>query len=253
MREFLSYRNQLPAFKWPKIPPTLTAPQQRAREEYMMLWHREVLGKYRAIEAFNHGYVASLPVRPGSRTLEIGAGLGAHVAYENLVVQEYHALEYRAQFCEEIRKVLPAAQVRRGDIQTRQDWPDGSFDRIVAIHVLEHLPHLPAAIGEIQRLLAPDGVIDVVIPCEGGLAHTLARKVSAERLFRQRFGMEFLPIHLNEHVNSYNEVVALLKRHFAPTHRRFFPLRLPIANLNLCSGFRFLRRPAVQPVANPTP
>src|SRR5262249_55539659 len=160
--------------------PALTPRQLAAREQYMMLWHREVLGKYRAVEAFNHGYVAGLPVKPGSRTLEIGAGLGTHLAYEKLALQEYHVLEYRQEFCEQIAKVLPGSRIRRGDIQARQDWEDESFDRVVAIHVLEHLIDLPAALGEIRRLLKPDGVFDVVIPCEGGVAHTLARRVSAE-------------------------------------------------------------------------
>ena len=56
--------------------------------------------------------------------------------------------------------------------------------------------------------------------------------------------MDFLPIHLNEHVNSYNEVATLLAEHFAIGRRRFFPLRVPIANLNLCVGFRLAPRAA---------
>ena len=251
MREFLSYRRPLPAFVWPKRPPALTERQRVAREQYMELWHREVLSRYRAIEAFNHGYVARLPVKPGSRTLEIGAGLGSHLEHERLDIQDYHVLEYRQEFCAEIRKRLPASRVRLGDIHVRQDWEDGSFDRVVAIHVLEHLVNLPEALREIGRLLKSDGVLDVVVPCEGGLAHTLARKISAERLFRRRFGMDFLPIHLNEHVNSFNEVVGLLQRHFDTSRRAFFPLRIPIPNVNLCAGFRFVKRAPGQNASDP--
>lgn len=97
------------------------------------------------------------------------------------------------------------------------------------------------ALAEISRLLKDDGVFDVVIPCEGGLVHTFARKISAERLFRRNFGMDFLPIHLNEHVNGYNEIVRALFRDFRCTHRTYYPLGLPCPNLNLCVGMRLSR------------
>ena len=43
------------------------------------------------------------------------------------------------------------------DCQQRLPFEDGSFDRALAIHVLEHLPNLPAAVAEIHRLLKPSG------------------------------------------------------------------------------------------------
>src|SRR5689334_15123517 len=101
----------------------------------MILWHREVLRKYRAVEAFNHGFVTRLPGAPGSRTLE-------------------------------------------------------------------HLVDLPSALGEIRRLLMPGGVLDVVIPCEGGVGHTFACRISPERLLRNRFRRGLLPIQRNENVSS---------------------------------------------------
>ncbi|MGK5085607.1 class I SAM-dependent methyltransferase [Bdellovibrionota bacterium FG-1] len=204
----------------------------------MLLWHQELPKKYGVIEKFNHGFPASLPIKPNWKTLEIGAGIGEHCRYENLDAQEYHCLEYREEFCKEIRKILPPTRVHCGDIHQRQCWDDGYFDRIVAIHVLEHLRDLPNAIQEIHRLLKPNGVLDIVIPCEGGLAHTLARKISAERLFVSNFNMDFTPIHLNEHVNSYGEVLHELTQHLFPVQRHFFPLRVPFPNINLAVGMR---------------
>src|SRR5258705_2638786 len=124
MIEWFSYRNALRPFVWPKTPPPLTADQLKAREEYMMVWHRVMLKKYRFVEEFNHRYVTTLPVKAGSRTLEIGAGLGSHLPYEDLHHQEYYALEYRPEFCQEIRQVLPPSRVRCADIHRRQDWDD---------------------------------------------------------------------------------------------------------------------------------
>jgi hypothetical protein len=81
-----------------------------------------------------------------------------------------------------------------------------------------------------------------VIPCEGGLAHTFARKISAERLFKSHFKMDFLPLHLNEHVNSFGEVMYVLEKEFEIEKSRYFPLFVPLPNLNLCAGFRLRKK-----------
>ena len=52
-----------------------------------------------------------------------------------------------------IRERHPGVEVLVGDCQQRLPFDDGSFDRVLAIHVLEHLPNLPAALAEIRRLL----------------------------------------------------------------------------------------------------
>lgn len=223
---------------WPKVPPPLSNAQKDAREKFMMLWHQELPNKYAMIEKFNHGYPAKQPVKNGSRTLEIGAGIGGHAAHEDLSKQDYHFMEYREEFCEELRKKFSPDRVWQGDIQARQQWPDKYFDRVIAIHVLEHLPNLPLALKEIHRLLKDDGVFDVVIPCEGGMAHTFARSISAARLFKKNFGMDFGPIHKNEHLSTYPEIKEECRRFFKVSKERFFPLVLPIHSINLVSGFR---------------
>jgi SAM-dependent methyltransferase len=229
--------------RWPKQPPVLTAEQEQAREAFVTVWHQQLPTRYRGIERFNHGSISRLPVKTGSTTLEIGAGMGAHSKFEDLARQQYYCLEYRRAFCDELLKLFPADRVRQGDIEQRQPWADGFFDRIVAIHVLEHLRNLPLAVAEIRRLLKPDGCFDAVLPCEGGLAYAVARKVSAERLFRKRFGMDYTPIIRNEHVSTLDEIVEELGRVFDVGTRRFFPLRLPIRSLNLCVAFRLVPRP----------
>jgi SAM-dependent methyltransferase len=229
---------------WPKRPPALSAEQERAREAFMAAWHQVLPRRYAGIERFNHGSVAKLPIKDGSVTLEVGAGLGAHSKFEDLTRQDYYCLEYRQEFCKELEKLFPPSRVTWGDIEQRQQWEDGFFDRIVTIHVLEHLRNLPAALLEIRRLLKPDGHFDVVLPCEGGLAYSLARKISAERLFRRRFGMDYTPIVRNEHVSRLEEVVHELQALFDVQTRSFFPLGIPISTFNLIVAFRLVPRPA---------
>ena len=55
------------------------------------------------------------------------------------------------------------------DYQERFYFVDDFFDRIIAVHVMEYLPNLPAAIREAYRLLHKQrGQLLIVIPCEGG-------------------------------------------------------------------------------------
>ncbi len=237
---------------WPKRPPALTVEQERAREAFVALWHRELPVKYLMIERFNHGFVSQLPLAPSSRTLEVGAGLGAHSKFEDLQRQDYYCLEYREEFCRELKTLFPPDRVRCGDIEQRQPWPDAFFDRIVIIHVLEHLRNLPAAISEIGRLLKPSGVLDVVIPCEGGLAYSLARKISAERLFRRHFHMDYTPIIRSEHVSTYDEIMDELDRSFTASARSYFPLKVPISTINLVVALRLERRPDGADAPTPT-
>ena len=169
--------------QWPKALPPLSDEQKNIREDFYKLWLDVLPKRYGLVEKFNHHYPLRT-IASGGKTLEIGAGIGVHLRYENLDTQEYVALELRSRFSpEEFCDTFPSVQVVIGDCQERIDFPDNYFDRVLAIHVFEHLPNLPKALDEIQRLLRPGGTFSVLIPCEGGFAYSLARNISARRHF----------------------------------------------------------------------
>ena len=117
------------------------------------------------------------------------------------------------------------------------DFPDGSFDRILAVHVLEHLPNLPVALREMHRLCHPvHGVFSVVIPCEGSPAYTLARRISAQRIFEKRYRQSYDWFIKREHLNRPEEIVTELNSCFQIVGRRFFPIPVPFLFCNLCLG-----------------
>jgi SAM-dependent methyltransferase len=227
--------------KWPKVLPPLTAEQKEVYEDFVKRWHEILPQRYGVVERFNH----SFPVRhsrPAFRaTLEIGAGLGEHLEHERLTPEQeraYCALELREAMAARIRERHPRVQAIVGDCQQRLDFPDGHFDRYIAVHVLEHLPDLPACVSEARRLLDPErGQFLAVIPCEGGLAYSLARRISAQRIFERTYGMPYAPFIAREHINRPAEIVAELGRHFTVERRRYFPLPfLPATSPNLCIG-----------------
>ena len=228
---------------WPKQPPPLSPEQEAAREAFMHAWHELLPEKYGIVERFNHGALARLPAgRERWRTLEIGAGIGGHLPFEDLAHQEYHALELRGEFCDVLRTLPGIAGVHAADIQGHTPFETGSFDRIVAIHVLEHLRNLPRAVEEISRILADDGIFDVVLPCEGGLAYYVARHISAKPFFERRFGMSYDPIIASEHVNTLGEVLATLEPAFVAESTAHFPLGIPIDTINLAVALRLRKR-----------
>src|SRR5262245_38236204 len=153
--------------RWPKVFPPLTAEQEAIRDDFMKHWHEVLPKRYGLIERFNHNYSLRAGPRDFLRTLEIGAGLGEHLSYERLTPEQerhYHALELRENMCREVRRRFPRVQAVTGDCQKRLPYPDGHFDRVLAIHVLEHLPDLPAAVREVHRLCdRARGVLSVVI------------------------------------------------------------------------------------------
>jgi SAM-dependent methyltransferase len=225
--------------KWPKTFPPLTEEQERIRNEFMHLWHEVLPKRYGLIERFNHGYVVKHAPATFERTLEIGAGIGEHLDYEQLTAEQrsaYVALELRAPMADEIAKRHPEVQTKVGDCQQRLDFPDGYFDRILAVHVLEHLPDLPAAVREMHRLCSKGGAFQVVIPTEGGLAYSVARRISAQRLFERRYKMPYRWFIEREHMNVPREIFEVLAEYFTIDQRSYFPLAVPSVNLNLVIG-----------------
>jgi SAM-dependent methyltransferase len=242
--------------KWPKILPPLSPEQQRINDDFMQRWHVELAGKsrYGMVENFNHNF----PVRHShpnfKSTIEIGAGLGGHLHYEKLTPEQesnYYCNEYRENMAAEIKRRHPNVQTIVGDCQQRMDFPDGFFDRYIAVHVLEHLPNLPCAIQEAYRLLNKRrGQLLVVIPCEGSAAYTLARKISAQRIFEKTYGMSYDVFIKREHINLPQEIIEELHPYFTIEHRSFFPLPfLPFVFNNLCIGLALT--PRAQPLSAP--
>src|SRR5579872_3949085 len=141
--------------KWPKQLPPVTPEDQKICDDFMEHWHDVFPNRYSIADRFSHVYPARHRPAQFVRTLEIGAGLGEHLKYEELSEEQqrnYVAVETRPNMAKRLSASWPKIQTYLGDCQARLNFPDSHFDRIIAINVLEHLPNLPAAVREMHRL-----------------------------------------------------------------------------------------------------
>ena len=117
----------------------------------------------------------TLGLRAGDRLLDLGCGAGRH-AFEALRRgARVTAFDYDEAELKDVAAMasamadagdLPAAArsaTTRGDA-TRLPFPDGTFDRIIAAEVLEHIDDDMGAIRELARVLRPGGTMAVTVP-----------------------------------------------------------------------------------------
>jgi SAM-dependent methyltransferase len=116
-----------------------------------------------------------LGLRAGDRLLDLGCGFGRH-GYEALrrgarvvacdmalpELQHVQATQDAMKAAGEVAPELSCTSVQ-GD-GTRLPFVDGSFDRIIASEVMEHVPDDLAALDELTRVLRPGGTIAVTVP-----------------------------------------------------------------------------------------
>jgi SAM-dependent methyltransferase len=229
-----------PHAKWPKTFPPLSREQKAISDDFMKYWHEVLPRRYGIVDEFNHNYVVKTAPENFTHTLEIGAGNGEHLKYERLSQEQkgnYVAVDIRENMVAEITSQFPDIRAIVGDCQKRMDFDDGHFDRILAIHVLEHLPELPSAVKEIHRLCDKNrGILSIVIPCEGSLAYKIARKISAEQIFWDRYQQDYSWFIEREHINLPCEIFQELFPYFSLVSSRYFPLVIKAEFCNLCIG-----------------
>ena len=220
-------------YKWPKKRPILSADQLDLLHRWNEYWLPIMNSGFGPVRTFNHGF----PLRtasPRAKTLEIGIGEGSHARIEQS--GNYFGVDRDTSLNPERGKVAGA------DIDVGLPFGSSIFDRVLAIHVLEHLANLPHALAEVARVMKPDGVFSVVIPCEGGIAYALGRTLTSRRIFERKFGKNFDWIMAYDHVNTASEILSEVRKRFRSVRTVYFPTRVPSVHTNLLIGIE-LRLP----------
>jgi ubiquinone/menaquinone biosynthesis C-methylase UbiE len=95
----------------------------------------------------------------GSRVLEVGCGTGIFLKHLQGSCLLLHGLDYTHSMLKLAQHKLsdPSIGLVHGDAQVLP-YVSNSFDVVYSFKVLAHLPHIDWALGEIRRVLRPDGI-----------------------------------------------------------------------------------------------
>jgi SAM-dependent methyltransferase len=100
--------------------------------------------------------LSRLPWRGDEQILDVGSGMGTY--YEHVRARGSNVAYYAVDQSPGMLRQHPAAgKVTVGDAQALP-FLDGTFDLVMANHMLYHVPDIDRAILEVQRVLKPDGV-----------------------------------------------------------------------------------------------
>jgi phosphatidylethanolamine/phosphatidyl-N-methylethanolamine N-methyltransferase len=180
-----------------------------------------------------------------SRVLEIGAGTGEHLPFVRHGFDEYTLTDLDPAALDVARGKLGALQPGKVKFEPQSasslPYPDGTFDRLIAAHVLEHIyqPHL--ALKEWSRVLKDGGVMSVLIPTDPGVAWRLGRHLGPRRNAVAQ-GIAYDYVMAREHVNACNNLIAILRHYFRGSNETWWPTRIPSIDLNLFFAFNAVVR-----------
>jgi SAM-dependent methyltransferase len=97
---------------------------------------------------------ADLPALRGGRVLDAGCGPGMYVPATRERAGELVALD----IAHGRLAGIDHDELVCGDVQALP-FPDGTFDAVIAMHMLYHVPDIPAAAAELRRVLRDGGVL----------------------------------------------------------------------------------------------
>lgn len=125
-----------------------------------------------------NGWMADV-LRPhlGDRVLEIGAGIG-NLTSQFIPREFYVASDINPHYLRYLQSYAggkPFLQVRKLDVEEPGDFAglEGKVDTVVALNVIEHVPHPDVAMRNIFNTLAPGGRAVILVPQHPALYGTL--------------------------------------------------------------------------------
>lgn len=171
-----------------------------------------------------------------AKVLEIGAGTGEHLGFVRHSFDQYVLSDLDAKTLDVAKRKLNDKFGSRLLYETQSgsglSYADNSFDRLIATHVLEHIyqPHL--ALKEWVRVIKDGGVLSILIPTDPGVAWRIGRHLGPRKNAISQ-GIAYDYIMAREHVNSCNNLIALLRHYFPDRTEAWWPFPIPSIDLNL--------------------
>lgn len=168
--------------------------------------------------------------------LEVGSGTFPHV---NFLEHDYEEYVVSDVLPIDLRDLTLFDHVDRDRIRsstadaTNLSFADGTFDRLIAAHTLEHLPEPYRVLREWHRVLAPGGLLSLILPCDPGIAWRLGRWLGPKRK-AESLGIEYDYWMAREHVNPISNLTTFIDYYFPDRKAAWWPFRhIPSIDLNL--------------------
>ncbi len=136
-------------------PQDVVAAGYDAMSERYATWQAEIINDPR--ERWVQRLLSHLPERPD--ILEIGCGAGVEPTPTFARIGRLTGIDISGEQIERARPVLSGAKLIHGDVTTAT-FGAGSFDAVVALYVLTHIPaaDLPSLLEHVATWLRPDGL-----------------------------------------------------------------------------------------------
>ena len=112
------------------------------------------------------------------------------------------------------------------------EYPDATFDRVIAAHILEHLVDPVSALAEWFRVVKAGGVLSLLLPCDPGMLWRFGRHFGPRRNAEAQ-GIHYDYLQAVEHINAIYNLVVLIRHHFPDVCEHWYPVKIAAPNLNL--------------------
>jgi phosphatidylethanolamine/phosphatidyl-N-methylethanolamine N-methyltransferase len=169
-----------------------------------------------------------------SSIIEVGSGPGIHLSFVMRPFGRYVLTDESDDMLTQAR----AKHAGRDNVKFQKEdatslsVADSSFDRLIATHVLEHLPEPHRVLREWNRVVRPGGTMSLILPCDPGFAWRLGRRFGP-RARGESVGLRYDYFLAREHVNPILNLTAFIDYYFDKVERLWWPLRIPSSDINL--------------------
>jgi SAM-dependent methyltransferase len=179
----------------------------------------------------------------GKRVLELGPGALDHMHSWTAEPEHFTCVDIDKSYLDLAVARLEERGVSHNSILMSRDdgakipVEDSSYDIVLTFYSLEHIHPLEPHLHEIRRILKPGGLIVGAIPCEGGFSWGVGRYITSRRWLKKNTTINPDKLICWEHPNFSDRILNALEKAFDPVKTSFWPLRVPLLDINLIARF----------------
>ena len=171
--------------------------------------------------------------------LEIGAGTSPHISFIKHKFKNYYCLEDSKLAINFLNKKFKNIKTIYSD---NSKIPNKKFDRIILSHSIEHIYKPEIILKNLFKKLKKKGIMSIAIPVDPGLFYRFARFFKRNNSKLGLNSLEYDYINAIEHINSFQNNVAIIKYLFSNYKNYYFPFNLLPYDLNLFCFFQIYKK-----------